>query len=77
MRERAGGLGFGYALSVFEAGGTVVLLGPGDDPLGLVDRHRVNVLVASPYAIDTTLRHRPPDAAPPASLEQVVLSGVA
>lgn len=70
-----GGLGFGYALSVFEAGGTVVLLGPGDDPLGLVDRHRVNVLVASPYAIDTTLRHRPPDAAPPASLEQVVLSG--
>lgn len=70
-----GGLGFGYALSVFEAGGTVVLLGPEDDALTLVDRHRVNVLVASPYAIAATIERRPADAGRPASLEQVVLSG--
>ena len=69
-----GGLGFGYALSVFEAGGTVVLLGPDDDALTLVERHRVNVLVLSPYAIGQTLARRPTGAKPP-SLEHVVLSG--
>lgn len=69
------GLGFGYALSVFEAGGMVALLGPGDDPLTLVERHRVGVLVASPYAIAATIGRRPADAPPPATLEQVVLSG--
>lgn len=70
-----GGLGFGYALSVFERGGTVVLVGPEDNPLELAERHRANVLVASPRAITSALERRPSDAPPIASLEQVVLSG--
>lgn len=71
----SGGFGLVHALRAFDAGGTVVVATVADDVAGLIARHRVNTLAASPYAVGRLIDSLPPGAPRPPSLAQVNLSG--
>jgi acyl-coenzyme A synthetase/AMP-(fatty) acid ligase len=64
-----------HILATFARGGMVVLADSTDDVASLIDRHRITLLVSSPYAIGALLQRRAPDAPPFATLELLEASG--
>lgn len=70
-----GGYGMRHMLRAFERGGLVVLADSTGDTAALIERHRINLLVASPYSVTRMLATRDPSLPRFATLEQVSIGG--